>query len=145
MLSWKRVVFPTLLLLLVIIIEFSLLTSYRLLALPYYAGELCDLNRPDSAACVTRLTLEILYQTEWRMITFMIYALTTIGIFWLTLRNSQISPANHCIVNGIIAFAMLSVMIDSSQVEVITVEPIACLTGALIAALLIKRHVPHSP
>lgn len=142
MLSWKRVVFPTLLLLLVIVIEFSLLTSYRLLALPYYAGELCDLNTADSAACVTRLSLEILYQTEWRIITFIIYVVTTMGIFWLTLRNSQVSPVNHCIVNGIITFAMLSTMIDTRQVEVITVEPIGCLTGALLTALLVKQRVP---
>lgn len=140
MLTWKRVVFPTLLLLLVIIVEFSLLTTYRLLALPYYAGELCGPDVADNSACVTRLTMEILYQTEWRLITFVIYMLTTLGIFWLTLRNSQISPVNHCIFNGIIIFVILSAIIDTEQVEVMTVEPIGCLTGALLAGFILKRR-----
>jgi len=52
----------------------ELLTSFRLMALPYYAGEYCNLARGDSTLCITQLTIELLYQTQWRALCFFIYA-----------------------------------------------------------------------
>jgi hypothetical protein len=139
MMAWKRVTITSLLLLVVIIIEFSLLTSFRLLALPYYAGEFCDLSSGDSTLCVTQLTLELLYQTQWRLLCFLIYAFTAMLIIWLAYRRVRYPVFINTIAIAVIAFVVLSLAIDTSQIDVIIMEPIGTFSGALLMGWLLQR------
>lgn len=139
MIAWKRVIITTLLLTFVIIVEFSLLTSFRLMALPYYAGEYCDLVNGDSTLCITQLTIELLYQTQWRVLCFFIYALSAMLVIWLSYKRVQYGTLINTAVIAVFSSVFLSLAIDTSQIDVITIEPLASFAGVLLMGWLLQR------
>lgn len=139
MIAWKRVIITTVLLTLVIIIEFSLLTSFRLMALPYYAGEYCDLASDDSTLCITQLTIELLYQTQWRALCFFIYAFSAMLIIWLSYKRVQYPTLINAVAIAVLSSVFLSLAIDTSQIDIIIMEPIGTFVGVLLIGWLLQR------
>lgn len=131
----KRIVLLALLSYILIFIEASLLTSYRMLTLPHALAFFCSDAADIFVPCVNEVIKIMLYGGEWSAVKFSIYVATLTPLFYLLMVRQKGSPASNMLVLTLFLLVAIAATMQPSWVELASV-----LMSSLLAGCFIKKR-----
>lgn len=112
---WIRVLIGTALVVILFSIAMSIMSIYRLSALPQLANNLCS-SGLEALVCISYISESLLYDSQWLAMQFLIY-LGLSFILWPILRRATGRPIINTIAIAILSTFLLALIIENAGIE----------------------------